>query len=109
MSRIGENREYVSYNQKTDEISVYIEDREYIANKYVMKCFFITMLFYVVSFTLNIFEIFVVNKSVMAKGFFPSLIIYLIIFVITKRVSLSNEKVKYFIISGIILNLFIGQ
>lgn len=103
MSRIGENREYVSYNQKTDEISVYIEDREYIANKYVMKCFFITMLFYVVSFTLNIFEIFVVNKSVMAKGFFPSLIIYLIIFVITKRVSLSNEKVKYFIISGIMV------
>ena len=59
MSRIGENREYISYNQKADEISVYIEDREYIANKYVMKCFFITMLFYVVSFTLNIFEIFV--------------------------------------------------
>lgn len=103
MSRIGENREYISYNQKADEISVYIEDREYIANKYVMKCFFITMLFYVVSFTLNIFEIFVVNKSVMAKGFFPSLIIYLIIFVITKRVSLSNEKVKYFIISGILV------
>lgn len=103
MSRIGENREYISYNQKADEISVYIEDREYIANKYVMKCFFITMLFYVVSFTLNIFEIFVVNKSVMAKGFFPSLIIYLIIFVITKRVSLSNEKVKYFIISGIMV------
>ncbi len=103
MSMVGKNREHATYNQNTDEIAVYIEDREYIANKYVMKCFFITMLFYVVSFTLNIFEIFVVNKSVMAKGFFPSLIIYLIIFVITKRVSLSNDKVKYFIISGIMV------
>ncbi len=103
MGWASENRGYATYNQNTDEIAVYIEDREYIANKYVMKCFFITMLFYVVSFILNIFEIFVVNKSVMAKGFFPSLIIYLIIFVITKRVSLSNEKVKYFIISGIMV------
>jgi len=103
MGRAKENREYTTYNQNTDEISVYIEDREYIANKYVMKCFFVTMLFYVVSFALNVFEIFVVNKRVMANGFFPSLIIYLIIYMITKRVSLSNEKVKYFIISGIMI------
>ncbi len=101
MSVFRENK--VHAGQNADEISVYLEDREYIANKYVMKCFFITMLFYVVSFILNILEIFVVDKKVMANGFFPSLIIYLIIFIMTKKVSLSNEKVKYVIISAIMI------
>lgn len=103
MRAMSESREQATNNQNADEISVYIEHREYIANKYVMKCFFVTMVCYVVSFVLNILEIFVVNKTVMANGFFPSLIIYLIIYGMTKKVSLSNEKVKYFIISGIIV------
>ena len=103
MSKAAENHQNVSNIANTDEISVYIENREYIANKYVMKCFFITMLVYVVSFTLNILEIFVVNKEVMAKGFFPSLIIYCIIYLVTQKVSLSDERVKYFIISGVMV------
>lgn len=84
--------------EKRDDIAVYIEDREYIANQYVMKCFFITMVFYVVSFVLNLMEIFVVDKQVMASGFFPSLIIYCIMLFCSKKVSLSNEKVKYYIL-----------
>ena len=103
MSRTSEYKVHEANNQNSDDISVYIEDREYIANKYVMKCFFVTMVCYVISFILNILEIFVVNKVVMANGFFPSLIIYLIIYGMTKKVSLSNEKVKYFIISGIMI------
>lgn len=103
MSWTSEYKVHEANNQNSDDISVYIEDREYIANKYVMKCFFVTMVCYVISFILNILEIFVVNKVVMANGFFPSLIIYLIIYGMTKKVSLSNEKVKYFIISGIMI------
>ena len=103
MSWASENKVHDTNNQNADEISVYFEDREHVANQYVMKCFFVTMVCYVVSFILNILEIFVVNKVVMANGFFPSLIIYLIIYIMTKKVSLSNEKVKYFIISGIIV------
>lgn len=83
-----------------DDIAVYIEDREYIANKYVMKCFFITMVFFVVSFVLNLLNIFVVDKGIMAAGFFPSLVIYCIMWIVTKKVSLSNPKIKYFIFLG---------
>ncbi len=89
--------------ENMDDISVYIEDREYIANKYVMKCFFITMLFFIVSFVLNILNIFVVNQHVMASGFYPSLIIYFIIYFATKKVSLSDERVKYFILFGVMV------
>ncbi len=86
-----------------DDIAVYIEDREYIANQYVMKCFFITMVFYVVSFILNQLEIFIVDKQVMTSGFFPSLIIYVIMLIGSKMVSLSNEKVKYFILFAVMV------
>lgn len=90
-------------NEKKDDIAVYIEDREYIANKYVMKCFFITMLFFVVSFVLNQLEIFVVSKEVMSSGFFPSLIIYMIMLICSKRVPLSNVKVKYYILFAVMV------
>ena len=89
--------------EKKDDIAVYIENREYIANQYVMKCFFITMVFYVVSYILNQLEIFVVNKEVMASGFFPSLIIYFVMLFCSKQVSLSNEKVKYFILFAVMV------
>ena len=92
MGTVSENR---------DDIAVYIEDREYIANKYVMKCFFITMVFYVVSYVLNQLEIFVVSKEVMSSGFFPSLIIYVVMLICSKFVSLSNAKVKYFILHSL--------
>ena len=87
----------------TDDIAVYLEDREYIANKYVMKCFFITMVFFVVSFVLNLLNIFVVDQDVMASGFYPSLVIYCIMWLVTRKVSLSNPKTKYFILLGMMV------
>ncbi len=89
--------------ESRDDIAVYIEDREYMANQYVMKCFFITMVFYVVSFILNQLEIFIVDKQVMTSGFFPSLIIYVIMLIGSKMVSLSNEKVKFFILFAVMV------
>lgn len=78
-----------------DDISAYITDREQIANKYVMRCFSITMLIYSISFVLNMLGIFVVDKAVMLKGYIPSLIMSIMLHVASKKVSLSNEKVKY--------------
>ena len=36
--------------KRKEDISVYIEDQEYIANIYVMKCFGVTMLVYLFAF-----------------------------------------------------------
>lgn len=89
--------------KKKDDITVFIEDREYIANKYVMKCFTVTMLLYTLVFVLNLLEIFIVDKQIMLSGFVPSMIIYLIVYLITRCISLSNEKTKYFILGSVIV------
>ena len=88
---------------QNDDISVFLENRESVANKYVMKCFRVTMICYLISFILNILGIFVVNKMVMANGFVPSFVIYVIIYIMTRRVSLSDVRVKYYIITSIMI------
>lgn len=89
--------------KKKDEFSVYIEDREYIANKYVIHCFAVSMIIYCVAYLLNLAEIFIIDRSVMNSGFFPTITVFAIVYLITKKVSLSNEKTKYLIMSGMIL------
>lgn len=86
-----------------DDILVYLEDREYIANKYVLKCFSVVIALYFFVVILNVLGIFVVEQSLMWKSFIPSFIIYLIVQIVAKHVSLSNEMMKYFISTGIIL------
>lgn len=94
--------------QKNDDISIFIEDQEYIANSYVVKCFSVTMLVYTVAFLLNVLGVFVVNQSLMQNGYVLSLIIFLTVYFVTRRVSLSNRKLKYFILFGYILMLTIA-
>lgn len=84
-----------------DDISVYIEDRESIANKYVMKCFSVSMLIYVSSFILDMLGVFTIDKLIMAKGFIPSAIIYLIVFFLYKKTS--GPKLKYYIITSVMI------
>jgi len=91
------------YVRKNDDIEVYIEDREYIANKYVMKCFTLTMLLYSLAFALNVLDIFIVDKRIMLEGYVPSMVIYVLVFLVTKKVSLSNTKTKYFILTSTVL------
>lgn len=86
-----------------DEIGVYLENKEYIANKYVMKCFSVMMLIYTVAFLLNILNIFIIDQSLMLQGYIPALVIYLLLYFLTKKVSLQNEKLKYFILLGLVL------
>ena len=89
-------------NQKSnDDIAVYIEDRESIANKYVMKCFSVSMLIYVASFIMDMLGVFIIDKNIMAKGFIPSAIIYLIVVFLYKKTS--GPKLKYYIITSVMV------
>lgn len=88
---------------KNVDITDYIEDKELIANKYILKSFWVVMLVYTAIFVLNMLDIFTVDKSLMLKAFIPTLLIYVTVTVASRRISLSNEKFKYFILSGIIV------
>lgn len=89
--------------KEKDDISIYLKDQEYIANTYVMKCFSVTMIVYVITFFLNLIGVFTIEQSLMWKGFIPSLLIYLIVQLVTKKVSLSDRRTKYFILFSIII------
>ena len=58
-----------------DDIQVFIADGESVANKYVLKCFTVTMIVYSIMFILNWLKIFVIEQELMIKGYVPSLII----------------------------------
>ena len=88
--------------QKVD-ISVYLKDQEYIANTYVMKCFSVTMVVYVVTFLLNTVGIFTIKQSLMWKAFLPSLLIFLIVQIGARFFSFSDPRTKYFILFSIIV------
>ena len=92
---------FKSKKGKNDEISVYIEDSEYIANKYVMRCFSVMMLVFTIAFVLNLADIFIIEQSLMLKAYIPSVVIYFIMFVVTRRVPLSNRKIKFFILLSV--------
>ena len=89
--------------QKKDDINVYLKDREYIANTYVMRCFAVTMILYFITFMLNVLGIFIIDQAVMRSGFIPSLIIYFVVYLLTRQISLSDTRTKYFILFSVSL------
>lgn len=97
VSPMEENR------KRTQDITTYIKDQESVANRYVMKCFSVTMLAYTVAFVLNILNVFVIDKQIMLMGYLPSMIIYFIVLIIFKNIDSSNRKLKYFILFTILL------
>ncbi len=88
-------------DKKGDAISVYLEDREYIANTYVLKCFSITILIYTSALLLNVMGIFVVDHEIMWRGYIPSVGIYFSVLAISKKISLSSERTKYWILFSV--------
>lgn len=86
-----------------NDIAVYLENKEIAANKYVMKCFSITMLVYATALILNLIGVFVIEQNLMWKGFIPSLIIYCVVVIVTKMVSMDNPGMKYFILFSVIM------
>ncbi len=93
--------------KKNDEIEVYLEDREYMANMYVMKCVDVTMALYTLVFVLNLLNIFIVDKMLMLQGYIPSLIIYVAIFFVTRKISLSDRRTKYLVLFSVITEITI--
>lgn len=90
-------------NKREKEIKSYIDDQEYVANKYLMKCFSVTMFVYTIAFILNLLNIFVIDQSLMWKGYVLSMIIYILVYLISKKVSLSDERTKYFFLTAVVL------
>ena len=92
---------------KKDEIAVYMEDREFVANTYVMRCFFVMMVIFTLTFVLNLTGIFVIEQKLMICAYIPSILIYGIIYAVTRVVSLSDRRTKYFILFSVVTVLTI--
>ena len=78
-----------------NDIDIYLEDQEYIANNYVMKCFTVTIIIYTAALILNFLGIFIIENSLMLKGYIPSLFIYFVVLAVTRYKSMSKQTVKY--------------
>lgn len=87
--------------------SFFIAEDEHMHNTYVMRCFAVSMLLYSITFLLNILGIFIVDSNLMRFGFTTSLIIYVVVYLITKKLSQGNPITKYFAFFGIILTFTI--
>ena len=85
-----------------DDIQVFLVDGESVANKYVLKCFTVTMIVYSIVFLLNLLNVFVIDQELMIKGFVPSAIIYIVLRISARYVSLSNPKTKYVFLTCVV-------
>ena len=84
------------------DIMRYVKNKEHIANLYVMRCFTIGMIVYFIAYLLNVLNIFIIDNDIMATGFIPSIIIYVVILLVIKKFSLSNRRIKYFILFSVV-------
>lgn len=89
-------------NKENNELPQYMENQDYLANLYVMKCYMVTMLVFTAAFVLNLLGIFIVEQKLMWRAYIPSLIIFVVVCIVSKVVSLSNRQLKYFILFSII-------
>lgn len=87
--------------EKTDDISVYIKNREQIANTYMMQCFAVSMIVFTLAFVLNLLHVFIVDQKLMMSAYLPSLVIYLLVCIVDKNMSSSNRMKKYVILFSI--------
>ena len=94
--------------KKRDYLSKLLEDQEYVANRYTMKCFSAIMLVLGLAFILDLLGIFVVEKRLRIFAFVPSLLVYILVYIVTKYISLSNRNMKYFIHCSLLLVLTIA-
>ncbi len=86
-----------------NDIDIYVNDREYMANTYVLRCFAVMVFVFLVTFILNLLGIFVIEEELMIKAFVPSVIVYGLVYVIARKLSLSDRRAKYFILTSFIL------
>ena len=89
--------------KKSESISLNPGNREYIANTYVMRCFTVTMMVYLTTFLLNLVGIFTIEQRLMTQAFVPSVIIYLLVLLVARKVTLWDYRTKYFILMCIMV------
>lgn len=89
--------------KKTEKMSVAQENSEYIANTYVMRCFSVMMFVYLFIFLLNVVGVFVVEQDLMWKAFVSSVVMYFVVQFVSRKMSFSDPKTKYFILAGTIV------
>jgi len=85
-------------NKKPEVLSFTPENSEHIANTYVMRCFTVTMIVYLATFLLNLVGIFTIEQRLMTLAFVPSVIIYLLVLLVARKVTLWDYRTKYFIL-----------
>ena len=90
-------------SQRNDDITLYLENKEYIANRYLMKCFTVMMLVYLAAFILNIVGVFIIESTLIWRAFCSSLLIYISVFLIAKWVTYANKYLKYVMLFSIVL------
>ncbi len=74
-------------------------NQEFLANTYVMRCLTVTMIVYLITFILNLTGVFTIEKELMCKGFFSGAAIYLLVQIVSRLISLSDKRTKYFILT----------
>ena len=89
--------------KRITDISAYVTDKERTANQYVLRCFTITMVIYTIAVILNWLNIFIINQTIVNVGYCASVLIYIVALIIIRKLSLSNEKTKYFLLFCVIL------
>lgn len=93
----------MKYFKKHDKIRSAAGEQELLANTYVMRCFTVTMIVYFITFLLNVVGIFTIELDLMFKAFFSSTAIYLLVQVVSRVMSLSDKRTKYFILTSTII------
>ena len=82
-----------------DKIRSKAGEQELLANTYVMRCLTVTMIVYLITFVLNLTGVFNIKSELMCKAFFPSVGIYLLVQIVSRMISLSDKRTKYFILT----------
>ena len=70
------------FDKRKTDIMHYVENKDYIANIHVMRCFTVAMVVYLLTYILNALEIFIIDKDIMKAGFVPSVLIYLVVLIL---------------------------
>ena len=89
--------------REREDIDKYIYNKELVANTYVMRCYFISMIVYSCCCLLNVLDFFAIDNRIFFAGYIPSIIIFLIVIFVAKKITLKVKQMKYFILFCIIL------
>ena len=93
----------MKYFKNHDKIRSTAGEQELLANTYVMRCLTVTMIVYLITFVLNLIGVFTIELELMCKAFFPSAAIYLLVQAVSRKISLSDKRIKYFILTSTIV------